>query len=148
MSTTTHEARLGLALADLAKQTTPNFMGTAKKHGVNDTTLKRRYKGIQLSRHAAASEHRQCLTHVQEEALIGSINSLTDRGIPPTSRMVRNLAEEIIDRPVGKNWTGDFVKRHKNRLSSLYLRNIDSQRVKAEYAPLFKQFYDLVTAFF
>ena len=58
--------------------------------------------------------------------------------------MVRNLAEEMIGSSVGKNWTGDFVKRYKNRLTSLYLRNIDSQRIKAEYAPSFKQFYDLV----
>ena len=145
MATTSHEARLGLALADLAKQDKPNFMGTARKHGVNDTTLKRRFRGDQVSRYAAASEHRQCLTYVQEETLISAINSLTDRGIPPTSRIVRNLAEEMIERPVGKNWTGQFVKRYQSRLTSLYLRNIDSQRVKAEYAPMFKQFYDLVT---
>lgn len=144
MSTTTHEARLGLALADLAKQDKPNFMGTARKHGVNDTTLKRRYRGSQLSHHAASSEYRQYLTHVQEETLIGVINSLTNRGLPPTSHMVRNLAQEMIQRPVGKNWTGEFVKRHQNRLTSLYLKNLDSQRVKAEYAPMFKQFYDLV----
>ena len=62
----------------------------------------------------------------QEEALIQQINRLTDRGMPPTSGMVRNLAEEVIGRPVGKNWTGDFVKRYKNRLTSVYLRNIDS----------------------
>jgi len=145
MATTSHEARIGLALADLAKQDKLNFMGTARKHGVNDTTLRRRFRGIQVSRHAAASEHRQCLTHVQEETLIGSINSLTNRGISPTSRMVRNLAEEMIQKPVGKNWTGEFVKRHQTRLTSLYLRNLDSQRVKAEYVPMFKQFYNLVT---
>ena len=148
MSSFIHEARLGFALADLAMQTKPNFMSTAEKHGVSDTTLKRRFKGVQLSRHAATSEYRQCLTYVQEEALVGLINSLTDRGIPPTSRMVRNLAEEMIQRPVGKNWTGDLIKRHKNQLSSLYLRNIDSQLVEAEYEPLFKQFYDLVIDFF
>lgn len=61
--------------------------------------------------------------------------------------MVRNLAEEMIQKPVGKNWTGQFVKRHQSRLTSLYLRNIDNQRVKAEYAPLIKQSYDLVTRF-
>jgi hypothetical protein len=64
--------------------------------------------------------------------------------MPPTARIVRNLAEEIIGGSVGKNWTGDFVKRHKNRLTSLYLRNLDRQRVKSEYAPLFEQFYNMV----
>jgi len=95
----------------------------------------------------ANSECRQRLTIQQEEVLIGHINKLTDRGIPPTSRIVRNLAEEIVGSSVGKNWTGEFVKRHKKRLKSLYLRNIDNLRTKAEYAPMFKYFYDLVEWF-
>ena len=35
--------------------------------------------------------------------LIGHINKLTDRGIPPTSQIVKNLAEEIRGKEVGKN---------------------------------------------
>ena len=64
--------------------------------------------------------------------------------MPPTARIVRNLAEEIIGGSVGKNWTGDFVKRHKNRLTSFYFCNLDRQRVKSEYVPLFEQFYNMV----
>ena len=45
---------------------------------------------------------------------------------------------------MGKNWVGDFVKRHKDQVKSIYLRNMDGVRVKAEYAPIFKQFYDKV----
>ena len=145
MAQSTYDARLELAIADLAKQDKPNYMATAKKHEVARTTLRKRFLGERVSIHAAASKYRQRLTFVQEETLIKHINSLTDRGLPPTSRIVRNLAEEIIGGPVGKNWTGDFVKRYKNRLTSLHLRNIDSQRVRAEYAPSFKHFYDLVT---
>ena len=66
------------------------------------------------------------------------------KGLPPTSQIVKNLAEEIISSKLGKNWVGDFVKRYKDRLKSIYLRNIDRIRVKAEYAPIFKQFYDMV----
>ena len=58
---------------------------------------------------------------------------------------MHNLAEEVIGDSVGKNWTSDFVKRYKNRVISVYLRNIDNERIKAEYAPVFKHFYDLVT---
>jgi hypothetical protein len=98
-----------------------------------------------MSRKASASEYKQRLTDVQEETLIGQINYLTNRGLPPTSSIIRSLAEEMIQDSVGKNWTRDFVKRHKERLTSLYLRNIDSQRVKAEYLPIFEYFYSLVT---
>jgi hypothetical protein len=64
--------------------------------------------------------------------------------MPPTSQIVRNMAEEIIKGVVGKNWTLQFVKRHGDRLTSLYLRNIDNMRAKSEYPPMFVLFYQLV----
>ena len=76
--------------------------------------------------------------------LIDQINKLTQRSMPPTSRIVRNLAEEIIGGPVGKNWTALFVKRHKDRLKSRYLRNVDNPRVKADSVPNSAHFYSLV----
>lgn len=135
---------LELALENLSIQDRPNMRGTAKKFGVQESTLRRRWKGQTLSRKAAASLHRRKLTDAQEESLIGQINKLTERGLPPTSRMVRNFAEEIIKSSVGKNWTSDFVKRHSTRLKSLYLKNIDSKRKKSEFAASYKQYYDLV----
>jgi len=62
--------------------------------------------------------------------------------------MVKNFAEEIIGRDVGKNWVGQFVKRHQSELKSLYLRNIDNLRAKGEYGPTYKLFFDLVECFF
>jgi hypothetical protein len=50
----------------------------------------------------------------------------------------------MIGQPVGKNWTGQFVKCYKNRLKSLYLYNIDKDQIKAEYPPVFEHFYKLV----
>jgi hypothetical protein len=144
MASTTNHARMELALADLSRQEKPNFLGTAKKYGLVGSTLRRRYQGKTMSRGAANSEYRQNLTFTQEEVLISQINRLTDRGLSPTNQMVKNLAEEILGRSIGKNWAGDFVKRYKGRLTSLYLQNIDKDRMNAEYAPMFKQFYDLV----
>src|ERR1700722_13926692 len=148
MNNSTHNARIESALADLESQTEPNYRATALKFEVDPTTLWRRYNGQQQSRQAANSEYRQRLTNSQDEVLIRHINKLTDRGIPPTSQIVKNLAEELIGDIVGKNWTSDFVRRHQDRLKSLYLRNIDNLRMKAEYAPLFKQFYNLVCVYF
>ena len=51
----------------------------------------------------------------------------------------------MIQRPVGKNWAGQFVARQRHRLTSGFLRNINKKRVKSEYAPLFQQFYDGVS---
>ena len=97
------EADLELALADLAKQDTPNYSAASKKYGVPRRTLSNRFTGKSISRQAAASEHHQYLDTAQEEALISLINRLTNRGLPPINCMVKNLAEEIIGRSVDKN---------------------------------------------
>jgi hypothetical protein len=62
--------------------------------------------------------------------------------------MVKNFAEEIIEREVGKNWVNQFCQRYKGELKSLYLRNIDNLRIKGEYGPTYKLFYDLVACFY
>ena len=139
---------LEAALASLKLQEVPNVRGTSKKFGIVESTLRRRFKGKTVSfQHARYKSHNR-LSHAQEEALINQINRFTDRGLPPTTRMVRNFAEEIVQGRVGKNWVDVFVKRHRTELKSIYLRNMDSDRVKSEYAPVFKHFYDLVSRSF
>ena len=117
---------LELALENLSIQDPPNVGKTAREYGVVESTLRRRWKGQTVSMEEASSLYKQRLTKPQEEALISQINALTDRGMPPTPSMVKNFAEEIIKAPLGKNWTSDFVRRHKDVLKSLYLTNIDS----------------------
>jgi hypothetical protein len=106
----TYEARIEAAIDDLESQDVPKYRPTANKYNINYTTLRRRYLGLQLSRVAADSEFRQRLTNTQEEVLIKHINEFTDRGLPPTSQIVKNLAEEILHDKVGKNWVSDFVR--------------------------------------
>ena len=115
-----------LALAELNNTFNPNVLATAKKFNLSESTLRRRWKSIQLSREEASSKYRQRLTTTQEKVLIEHINYLSDRSLSPTSNIIRNLAEELIRGLVGKNWTGQFIKRHKERLRSIYLQNLDS----------------------
>ena len=79
---------IDLALADLNAQLSPNIRATARKFNLVESTLRRRWKGQSMSRKDACSEYKQRLTNVQEEALISQINRLTDRNIPPTSRII------------------------------------------------------------
>ena len=132
MATSTHDALIELTVADLAKQAKPNYLANSEKYGVARITLRDRFTGLSLSKQAAASKYRQCLTLVQNEVLTQHINSLTDRGIPPTSRIVRNLAEEMIKAPVGKNWTGNLVHRYELRLKSVYLSGPGMRRRRHE----------------
>jgi hypothetical protein len=138
------ETRMELAIAEMSLEEKDSCRSIAMKYSLNHTTLSRRFKGEQVSRTVANSEYRQRLSSKQEETFLKYINKLSDRGLPPTSQIAKNIAEEIVGGEVGKNWVGDFVKRHKDQVKSLYLRNMDGVRVKAEYAPIFKQFYDKV----
>jgi hypothetical protein len=96
----------------------------------------------------AVSMYRQALTNAQEKVLIGIINRLTERRMPPTSAIVTNLAEEIRGASVGKNWTAQFVDRHKDELKSVYLKNMEAKRVKGEYPPTYVYFFKLVLSYF
>jgi len=147
MDNLTKEARLDLALSDLTKQTKPNFLSTARKFQVHRTTLQRRFEGTQQSIRVARSETHQCLSTAQEETLIGFINSLTDRSMPPTSQIVYNVATELSGGPINKNWVSGFTRRHKDRLHAAYLRTIDKKRVKADYMPSLERFYKLVSIY-
>ena len=42
----------------------------------------------------------------------------------------------------------EFVKRYDIKLKSIYLRNMDRDRMKSEYVSVFKHFYDLVSESF
>lgn len=122
-----------------------DYAKAAKHFKCSRSAVSRRVRGLTKSRKEANSFWHQCLTIEQEEVLIHRINYLTDRAMPPTSHIVKNLAEEIRGAPVGKNWVGQFVKRHGIRLKSLYLRNIDNLRAGAEYAPMFQLFFSIVS---
>ena len=133
--------QIPLAIADLESQELPNISATARKYNFERKTLANRWNGKSLSRLDSSSTYRQYLTNSQETALIELINSLTNRGMPLTSAIVKNLAKEIRGCAVGKNWTAQFVYRHKDQLKSLYLKSIDNKRFKGEYTPVYKLFY-------
>jgi hypothetical protein len=121
-----------------------DYSKAAERYGCDRTSVSKRIRGLTKTRKETTSFFHKALTDTQEELLISRINYLTNRGMPPTSAIVKNLAKEIRGYDVGKNWVGQFIQRHKDKLTSLYLRNIDNLRVSSEYAPMFKLFFDLV----
>jgi Tc5 transposase DNA-binding domain len=144
----TKNARIEAAMELLDSQSTLNYAAAARAFQIHPTTLARRYRCETTTREEANSTFHQCLNNTQEDTLLGYIDSLTDRHIPSTSQIVKNLAEEIIQRPVDKNWVGEFVKRHSQRISSINLRPFDRNRVSAESVTAFKRFYILVLCCF
>jgi transposase-like protein len=137
-------SRIPEAIADLESQEVPNIKAIAEKYNVNRKTLENRWKGKSVSMQEAISTYRQYLTTSQEKALISLIKDLTDRRMPPTTAIVKNLAEEIRGYNVGKNWAAYFMKRYQDILKSQYLSNIDNNRIKGEYPLAYEIFYQLV----
>ena len=98
-----HDARIALALAEIGEENAPNYAYYAKKYELDRSTLSRRHRGKTTSRKAAISEHHQNLTTLQEQTLIDHINRLTDRNLPLTAQIVRNIAKEMVGHSIGKN---------------------------------------------
>ena len=136
----TKNARIEAAMVMLDSQSTLNYTETTRAFNIHPTTLTRRYRGQTSSRKEANSNFRQCLNSTQEDTLLDYI----DRHIPVTSQIIRNLAEEIIQRPVGKNWISKFIKRHSKRICNIYLRPLDYVCVSVESITMFERFYVLV----
>lgn len=145
-STTTASkmAQIEAALAHLKALEKPNYAATARLFEVQETTLRRRFLGETKSIKEHAAERLQHLNPAQEEEILRYIDKLTHKHIPPTTQTVKNLAEELIGGPVGKNWASGFCRRHKDRISSVYLRPLDRARVASERADLYEHFYALV----
>ena len=139
-----NERDIQLALADLESQEVPNYLATARKYDIQHTTLMRRHKHHTKSNAEATSTFRRLLTDEQEEVLVQRINHLSDRGMPPTPRIVKNLVEEMVKQPVGENWVLRFRERHKYRITSVYLRAIDQTRQVADNSMHFNHFYQNV----
>ena len=142
---TDHDSQIAAAIADLNSQENPNIRATARAYQVSRTTLTNRWRQITRTRTEASSEYRQALITTQEEMLIYYIDLLTKKGYLPTTKTVRAIAESIRKEPVGKDWVSGFIRYYKDQLSSHFLGNIDIQRKKAEYPPIYQVFDDKVS---
>jgi hypothetical protein len=91
-------AQIDLAIAYLKAQKKLDFTEASKFYGGPRSTVSRRFRGVSSSRAHAISNHCQALNSVQEDTLLGYIDTLKNRFMPPTTQIVRNLAEQIAQR--------------------------------------------------
>ena len=120
-----------------------NYTQIAAKYGVDRTTLSRRWRGLQSSMQRKI-ENSRLLNDTQERALVEYIDTLTGRGLPPTRQMIRNFASEIAQKEAGKQWVDRFIKRHENEVLSRWATPIDIQRKRADSAPKYKLYFELL----
>ena len=132
------------ALTALELQNPSHYTQTAKEFNVVRSTLSRRHRQITRAR-KDVTEMKSLLSVQQEKTLLEYINLLTERGLPPTTQMVRNFASEISGITPGKNWISRFIERHKNKIKSSYLTPADIARKRADNPYQYKLFYELLT---
>jgi len=148
MARSDKSSRINAAVDTIKKKEFTDYSAAAKKYRCNRTSIFKRIHLLNTSCKEADSLWRQCLTDYQEKILIDRINNLNMRQMLSTSHIVKNITEEICERVVEKNWVNQFIKRHKERLHNIYLRNIDNLYVAAEYAPMFYLFFNRVSCFY
>ena len=84
------------------------------------------------------------LNTIQSKALIKYINNLTERGLPPTVVMVKNIAAEIIGRQPGHNQLTRWLAAYKDELKLGYLAPINITQKKANLALYYSLYFKLL----
>ena len=132
------------ALKDLASQESPNYGATARKYGIDRTTLSRRHRGLARSRAVNVANTKSLLTPQQEKELVDYINKLSVFGLPPVISMIRNFTFDISKKTPGKNWPTRFISKYSSKLDSGFLIGFDLSRKKADSPEVYRRYFKLV----
>ena len=131
------------AIAHLHHQDVLNISEASRLFKIDRSKLSRRWRGITESR--AVKAEKQCLlSRQQERTLVAYINKLTERGLPPTSAMLRNFVYDIINKHPQRGWTSKFCKRWSGQIGSRYLQPVDNNRKIADNESSYTAYFDLV----
>jgi hypothetical protein len=120
-----------------------SIRGIAKKHGVEYSTLRRRWTG-QTGPRAAGYASQQLLSRQQEEGLVEYIGGLTARGLPPTRAMIRNFASNISKQHVSNGWVTRFINRNHDHLISKWSAGMDVVRHQADSQRKYEMYFELL----
>ena len=110
------------ALKDLASQESPNYGATARKYGIDRTTLSRRYRGLARSWAVNVANTKSLLTPQQEKEFVDYINKLSVFSLPPVILIIQNFAFNISKKIPRKNWLTYFINKYSLKLDSSFLK--------------------------
>jgi hypothetical protein len=83
-----HNPQIERAIAHLKAQNSPNIAATAREFRIERSTLSKPFRGKATSLDEVVSNTKKELSTAQEAVLITHINKRSDRGLPPTPRVV------------------------------------------------------------
>jgi hypothetical protein len=144
------EGRITLAVQAIQQGSVKSTRAASIAYDVPYSTLYRRVKGCPARRDTRPASSK--LTKTEESTLIEWILSMDRRGLAPTSDIVRQMANLLLQKrsenqanplTVGKLWVHNLVQRHK-ALKCRYNRKYDYQRAKCEDPALIQPWFELV----
>ncbi|KAF7571203.1 hypothetical protein PtrM4_112050 [Pyrenophora tritici-repentis] len=115
----------------------------AEKHGVDRSTLGRRWRGVTGPRDAGHAS-RQALNPQQESELVRYIEGLTNKGLPPTREMIRNFSSEVAHQQLSESWVTRFINRHEIHLISKWTTAMDRTRHLADSESKYRLYFELL----
>lgn len=133
------------ALADLRSSNGLSISAAAKKYGVGRSALSRRFN-LKAASTAQYHDSTRLLNNAQEKELLKYIRRLCERCLPPTPKIVANIAQEICGKKPSKNWSTRFVARHKDQLDARYLNTLDLARHEADSRASYEHYFDILSA--
>jgi hypothetical protein len=138
------EGRIALAIEAFNQGHFTSIRAAAKSYDVPRSTLQYR-----IHKHPARRDSRPAsckLTDTEESTLVQWILSMDERGLPPRSNTVRQMANLLQKRcqdQVDQLWVHNFVRRHE-ALKSRYNWKYNYQRAKCEDPTIIRDWVRLV----
>jgi hypothetical protein len=120
-----------------------SYRKVAEEYNIQHSTLRRRYQGLCAPR-AGEAQNRQKLSPQQELQLVQYIEDLTERGLPPTRAMIRNLGGDVAGVACSDAWVSQFLRRNKHLLTSKWTSGMDRNRHKADSKDKYEAYFDLL----
>lgn len=129
------------AITELNSLKTPCVAVVARKYGLVTSAIRRRWKGVTISRDQAIEDSR-FLNSQQEQQLL--IRELCNMCFSSTPAIMTNIAARLGARAPGHNWCSRFVQRHKSEVDSRYPDNLDLNRHKLDSAISFERCFSVL----
>lgn len=131
------------ALDELRAADKPNIKQVAEKYGIERTKLSKLFNR-KITTLEDYNNNRGLLSHHQDKVLLELVRRLTSNGLPPTPKLVRQLAKDLSGIMPGKCWSNRWMNRHQDQLGSGYLKGFDLARKKADSHWQYQAYFELV----
>jgi hypothetical protein len=110
---------------------------------IQESTLRRRHQSKTQSR-VHQAQLQQALNPQQEAELVQYIGGLSERGLPPKRKMVRNFGCAVAQEEVSEAWVSRFLKRNNTYLTSKWTTGMDHNRHMADPKESYCRYFELL----